>query len=372
MAKPIPVYNALDDKDKEHLLSVIEDAYSKAKPPASAVGIPEEPEEHDLDSADIEISPTTELIGIDPAIYREITAVLRAGKRHILFYGPPGTGKTALAQYVAGVIHSNWTMITGSADWTSQDVIGGYQPDGKGGIKFVPGVLLQNFDRPLIVDELNRCDIDKAIGPLFTVLSDQATTLPYRVDAANDTSPFYRILPRPHPSPAAHEFAPKKGWRLLATINTMDKAALYQMSFALSRRFAWIFVDLPQDLEGFIVEFAKAKGLVPETAEATDSIPLASIWAAVNQERPIGPAPIIDMAKTLRVLDDSIDLFAKPKDSQKAAYLEVVSIFVMPLLDGVSRTGLERILSEVLKAIELPETDEDAQSLKARMVSLAL
>src|SRR5262245_58462263 len=124
MAKQIQIYNALDDKDKEKLLSVVEGAYAKAKAPASAVDEPEG--QYDLQ---IEIPPATELIGIDPAIYRQISAVLGAGKRHILFYGPPGTGKTALAQHVANVIHSSWTMITGSADWTSQDVIGGYQPD---------------------------------------------------------------------------------------------------------------------------------------------------------------------------------------------------------------------------------------------------
>ena len=71
-----------------------------------------------------------------------------------------------------------WTLVTGSSDWSSQDIIGGYQPIGGGSVAFIPGVLLRRFDRPLIIDELNRCDIDKVIGPLFTVLSGSKPPCP--------------------------------------------------------------------------------------------------------------------------------------------------------------------------------------------------
>src|SRR5690606_4379281 len=113
----------------------------------------------------------------------QINAMLQSGKQHIMLYGPPGTGKTSLARWIASSLPGGlWTLVTGSSDWSSQDIIGGYQPVGDGEVDFVPGILLRNFDRPLIIDELTRCGIDKVIGPLFTVLSGQQTTLPYRTN----------------------------------------------------------------------------------------------------------------------------------------------------------------------------------------------
>ena len=116
-----------------------------------------------------EIPENTDLLGIDPSVYRQINAALKSGKQHIMLYGPPGTGKTTLARWIATTLTGSgkWTLITGSSDWSSQDIIGGYQPLGSGSVGFIPGVLLRNFDQPLIIDELNRCDIDKVIGPLF-------------------------------------------------------------------------------------------------------------------------------------------------------------------------------------------------------------
>ena len=135
---------------------------------AKAAHAPPEPEEEEDEVVEIHEFP--KLFGIDASVYRQINAALKAGKQHLMFYGPPGTGKTTLAELVAGTLEATkpYKMITGSADWTSQDVIGGYQPVGEGKVQFISGVLLKNFDRPLIIDELNRCDIDKVIGPLFT------------------------------------------------------------------------------------------------------------------------------------------------------------------------------------------------------------
>ena len=148
----------------------------------------------------MEIPHFSELVGIDPSVYRQINGALRAGKQHLMFYGPPGTGKTTLAQLVAGTLHDAYTLITGSADWTSQDVIGGYQPVGEGRrFSSSQEFSFKTFDRPLIIDELNRCDIDKVIGPLFTVLSEQKTTLPYRTDISEAGSAAYVILPKPKP-----------------------------------------------------------------------------------------------------------------------------------------------------------------------------
>jgi 5-methylcytosine-specific restriction enzyme B len=366
----IPVYYGHDEKDRERLVDDVAAAYESAAHRQEARQ--EEAEYIPLSRASVkEIPPARDLIGIDPAVYRQITAAIQSGKQHLMLYGPPGTGKTTLAQYVAGLLHESWCMITGSADWSSQDVIGGYQPVGDGRVQFVPGVLLQNFDRPLIIDELNRCDIDKVIGPLFTVLSDQPTTLPYRTNIQDANSPFYKILPRPHPAHAAHEFAPKEGWRLIATINTFDKAALYQMSFALSRRFGWIYVDIPQDLRAFVVEFTKLAKLAPEDTDGT-TVPLADLWHAINRARTIGPAAIGDMAKTLRAMDSSLNLMGAATSDEVTLYLESFAMHIFPLLDGVSRSDLEALNDSVVSVLNADESKTEVKTFKARMLTMAL
>ena len=374
MAINISVYRGLDEKDRQRLVKDVSTAYARAAAELLATdetGVEEDavgPTSSDL----IEIPEFSDLIGIDPSVYRQINAALKAGKKHLMFYGPPGTGKTTLSQLVAGTLHDAYAVITGSADWTSQDVIGGYQPVGEGKVKFIPGVLLQNFDRPLIIDELNRCDIDKVIGPLFTVLSGQKTTLPYRIEIGDPCSAAYVILPKPKPSAAAHEFVPKPGWRIIASINSIDKAALYQMSFALTRRFGWIYVDVPSNLEAFLVEVMRKWDMIGEEDESAASIPLAGIWRAVNRARVIGPAPILDMLKTIRAIDADIDLLITPKGGQATAYLDGFYMYVLPMLDGILRKQAIEIATAVRDALTLPEDDPDAQTLSERLSRLAV
>ena len=373
VAHSVPVYHGLDEKDRQRLVNDVSSAYSLAAATMSKTEGETDEEVVGPTSAElVEIPEFSELIGIDPSVYRQINAALHAGKQHLIFYGPPGTGKTTLAQLVAGTLHDVYTMITGSADWSSQDVIGGYQPVGQGRIRFIPGVLLQNFDRPLIIDELNRCDIDKVIGPLFTVLSEQKTTLPYRTDIGDANSAAYVILPKPKPSVASHEFAPKPGWRIIATINSIDKAALYQMSFALTRRFGWIYVDVPKDLQGFIVAVMRKWNMIDAEDESSGVVPLADIWRAVNQARVIGPAPILDMLKTIRAIDADVDLTAYPNIDQSAAYLDGFYMYIMPMLDGILRKQAIEVASCICKALELPEYNEEAKSLAERLVGLAV
>lgn len=211
---PIEVYDLSDGNEAGRLTVDIEAAWGAAGPPpadedAAAIADDAEAAPDALDFENVEIPENPELLGIDPAVYRQINAALKSGKQHLMLYGPPGTGKTSLARWIAGSLPGGqWTLVTGSSDWSSQDIIGGYQPIGGGDVDFVPGILLRAFDQPLIIDELNRCDIDKVIGPLFTVLSGQQTTLPYRTDLSDKDSQPYTILPKPKAAAAEHEFAP--------------------------------------------------------------------------------------------------------------------------------------------------------------------
>ena len=381
MSKRVPVFNLIDPDDRDRLKRSIENAYQQvgvaAREERKAVAL-ESPEEEAEETGGLApgerltLSPFDDLIGIDPSVYRQIEAAVNSGKQHLMFYGPPGTGKTTLARRLAGVLNGRkWSLITGSADWSSQDIIGGYQPIEGGTVAFYPGVLLRNFDRPLIIDELNRCDIDKVIGPLFTVLSGQATTLPYRTNVALRDSPQYMILPEWKDAPAEHEFAPGTAWRLIATINSIDKASLYQMSYALSRRFGWVYVDAPRDTKAFVEAFVeKMSASVPGSSAGVP--PLATVWDAVNTVRTIGPAPIIDALKAIRVIDPEADLLGPPTGNLKTSYLDAFDLFFLPILDGILRHEADAISSAVIAALALEADGAEASALKRRVQSVAV
>jgi MoxR-like ATPase len=375
----IDAYDLSDDNEAVRLRTEIKAAWDAAGPPplaAAAAQQNEEEEEEDegifeIDPATLSVPDNPDLLGVDPSVYRQINALLHSGKQHIMLYGPPGTGKTTLARWVAeNLPGGELTLVTGSSDWSSQDIIGGYQPVGDGDVDFVPGILLRNFDRPLIIDELNRCDIDKVIGPLFTVLSGQQTTLPYRTKISDKNSQPYVILPRPKAGASDYEFAPGPAWRLIATINSIDKASLYQMSYALSRRFGWVYVDVPGDLRGFIADYIALTDPAALAPAAGDSCPLADVWMAINTARPIGSAPIIDAIAAIRALAPGEAFFGAVGDGMRRAALDALDMVLLPMLDGIVLQDAHNIADAIVASFAL--SPEQATRVKARLKAVAI
>lgn len=305
-----------------------------------------------------EIEPLPTLRGIPESTYRQMHAAIKSGKRHMIFYGPPGTGKTTLAEYVAQTLSEDpessdgYLMLTASSAWSSHDLIGGYQPLGDGEIGFVPGVMLRYFDRPTVIDELNRSPIDKVLGPMFTVLSGQGTSLPYRVNVSDNESDFYEIIPSETEDLADNHFAPTKHWRLICTLNTVDRNQLGQISYALSRRFAWIRVGVPENLYDFVVEWSEQEGFKPRGSESPAN-PVADMWKAVNAIREIGAAPILDFIRALRIMSADLDLFKTPGPDSQELYLDAFRMYVFPLLDGLSEYESQALLEGLVSAWNL-------------------
>lgn len=177
-----------------------------------------------------------------PELYREALTHLIAGK-NLIFYGPPGSGKTRIAERLSEALCSKLHIETANAEWTNQDVVGGYHPEADG-FKPTPGLLttaaadcensLSEIDpgHPtwLLIDELNRANLDEAFGEVFTLLdlSYRSTADLTYADGMEQTVPL--------------------AFRIIGTMNSEDQAQLFALGYAFRRRFAFVEVPPVYDL----------------------------------------------------------------------------------------------------------------------------
>lgn len=255
-------------------------------------------------SADIDLA-------VDGVLSRRIQRAVSRSKA-VALVGPPGTAKSSIWAEILEEAFTNPGLIglknpptyvcyTAEIDWTARTLIGGYYPQKDGQLVFREGYLLQAIRNNQIfwLEEMNRADLDRVLGPILTFLAGQSVDLGVTHlggDSDGDPSKQMTLMWVKGEKSEVKEDEKQRiycvgtDWRVLGTYNNIDRGRVFPMGSALLRRWAVVPVS-PVDPATFrdLLDRLNVREPVADILKAAYELHLDAIS--------IGPAPFLDMGR---------------------------------------------------------------------------
>lgn len=217
---------------------------------------------------------------------------LKRGK-NVIFYGPPGSGKTVLSKIISEeyLEKDGYSLYTVHSGTDYYDLVCRIIPqiNEQGNLvyskekRFLLDALLSG--KVLILDEINRTQIDTALGIFFTYLE--------RDHRISDVEQIRNILKNEIEEDLDFDDLKQKlnDFRIIGTLNVYDKTFLFKLGDALKRRFTFIEITTKPELINelgdlnFKEEFIK---VCDYDGDQTVADLIINVFADLNRIKPLG------------------------------------------------------------------------------------